>query len=262
MSARRDRPAPLLSLRRQFVARAIAAFVTGFASIIAAAEPPALKVDDAVRLAAEVQSVLSAAVAAPAAERPSLGASLSAYAKNSGADPARHETMEEASRRILAGGTTSKRPPEETSRWLGTAADQLLAAVRAAETATPVLRSPELENTLAGLTVSAHLARFHARRILAAVHYNLFLRGQRLAELYAATMDAKTAVEIWRELATAAGDRDPLTFGSPAITLRGPWRAELKRLEFDYHDLEAQCCPPDEGLLREKVWTPPPAAPR
>ena len=96
----------------------------------------------------------------------------------------------------------------------------------------------------------------HARRAIAAVHYNLFLRGRRLAELYAATLDTQTALGFWRELVALVGDREELTFGAPPFTLRGSWRAELTRLEFDYKDLEAMCCPPDESWLREKVWSP------
>ena len=33
-------------------------------------------------------------------------------------------------------------------------------------------------------------------------------------------------------------------------------RAELKKLEASFKDLEDQCCPPDEAIMREKVWKP------
>ena len=159
-------------------------------------------------------------------------------------------------RRLLAGGVTTRRTPDATSRWFDATADAILASVRAAESAAGPQRGKEFDATVTDLKILAQLARFHARRSLAAVHYNLFLRGRRLAELYAATLDTKTALDTWSELVALLGTRETVTFGHPALTLRGAWGAELIRLEFDYRDLEAMCCPPDESWLHEKVWSP------
>lgn len=221
-----------------------------------AAEPSALPLAAAQRDAHEILALLATAIAAPDPARPALGATLAAYAKNTGTDPVRHETLEESSRRILAGHPATKIPPDATSHRLALLAEAILETLRTLEATRADLRPDHFATTALGLRAVAHLARYHARRILAAVHYNLFLRGQRLAELYAATLDTQTSLAIWRELVALFGARETVTFGQPALTLTGDWRAELTRLEFDYKDLEAMCCPPDESWLREKVWTP------
>ena len=196
------------------------------------------------------------------AERQSLGPSLAAYAKNTGSDIQQFESFEEAARRILARGVTTRRTPDTTSRWFDTTADAILASVRAAESAAGAKRSREFDATVTDLKILAQLARFHARRSLAAVRYNLYLRGQSLAELYAATLEAKASVEAWRGIVTAAGDRYnfDLAMGARNHALCGHWRDELVRLENDLRDLEAMCCPPDEAWLRGDIWQPASAA--
>jgi hypothetical protein len=191
-------------------------------------------------------------------ERQSLGANLADYAKNEGTDTEQFESFIDAARRILAGGTTTKRTPDATSRWFDETANAILASVRAAESATGDKRSKEFEATVTDLRILAQLARFHARRAIAAVHYNLFTRGLRLAELLAATMSEKEAVAAWRELVAIAGDRYAfdLAMGARNYDLCGHWRDELKKLEAYLKQLEEQCCPPDEAILKEVVWTP------
>jgi hypothetical protein len=192
------------------------------------------------------------------AERQSLGASLISYATNEGTDTEQFENFADAAKRILAGGTTTKRTPDATSRWFDETADAILASVREAERVVSDKRSNEFDATMTDLRILAQLARFHARRAIAAVHYNLFKRGLRLAELVAATMEEKKAVAAWRELVAAAGDRYAfdLAFGARNYDLCGHWRDELKKLEAYLKELEEQCCPPDEAVLKEKVWAP------
>ena len=192
------------------------------------------------------------------AERQSLGANLADYAKNEGTDTEQFESFAAAAKRILAGETTSKRTPDATSRWFDQTAGAILAAARAAEAGVGARRGNEFDATLTDARILAQLARFHARRSLAAVHYNLFLRGQRIAELVAATYAERDAVAAWRELVAVAGDRYnfDLAMGARNFDLCGHWRDELKKLETNLKELEAQCCPPDEGVLKEKVWLP------
>ena len=182
----------------------------------------------------------------------SLGAKLADYASNPAGDAKLCENLIDAARRILAGGTTTKRTPDETIFALDELADKIFAAVDAAEVAARNSRVAVPERELAELRGRGHLARFHARRIVAAMHYNLFKRGLRLAELVAATYAEKEAVVAWRELTTL-----PAT---PAIVAAR--RAELKKLEASLKELEDQCCPPDEAILREKVWQPARPAPK
>jgi hypothetical protein len=197
------------------------------------------------------------------AERQSLGANLADYANNEGTDTEQFENFVDAAKRILAGGVTAKRTPDATSRWFDATADAILASVRAAESAAGSRRGPELDATIADLKILAQLARFHARRAIAAVHYNLFKRGLRLAELVAATFEEQKAVAAWRELVAVAGDRYAfdLAMGARNHDLCGHWRDELKKLEIHLKELEEQCCPPDEAVLKEKVWSPQAGAP-
>lgn len=182
-----------------------------------------------------------------AAWRSSLGVNLQDYANNPGADRARFESAADASRRILKGETSVKHTPADTSRWLDAAADALLAHVRATEATTAgVEPSAEQAAALTEMRRAAYLARFHARRLIASVHLNLFKRALRLAELVAATLIEKEAVAAWSELVALAGDHP----------LAAVWRSELKGLQLNLKELEEQCCPPDEAILKEKVWEP------
>src|SRR5436853_6176930 len=44
--------------------------------------------------------------------------------------------------------------------------------------------------------------------------------------------------------------------GARSYNLCGHWRNELATLEYNFKQLEEQCCPPEEAVAREKVWTP------
>jgi hypothetical protein len=195
--------------------------------------------------------------AAANAECQSLGPSLAAYAKNTGPNPAQFESFAEAARRILAGsssdpglrGQPAKRAPDQVALDLDAMADGILAAVRQAESAIGPQRDRAFDTTITDLKILAHLARFHARRSIAAVHYHLFLRGQRLAELLAATYQSREVVAAWRELVAIAR-------AGPTPDMASHWADELVKLEFDLKDLEAQCCPPEEATLKEKIWQP------
>ncbi|HVS51957.1 MAG TPA: hypothetical protein VHD62_06335 [Opitutaceae bacterium] len=192
------------------------------------------------------------------AERQSLGATLDAYAKNQGTDTEQFENFAAAAQRILAGGATAKRTPDETSRWFDDTADAILASVRAAEARIGDRRGNEFDSTITDLKILAQLARFHARRAIAAVHYNLFKQGQKLPELLAATYAERDAVAAWRELVAIAGDRYnfDLAMGARNFNLCGHWRDELVKLEADVKDLEAQCCPPDDATAKARSWQP------
>jgi hypothetical protein len=233
---------------------AAALFLSGVRA--SAAEPTLPPFHAALRDARAIHTLLAAAIAAPDPLHPSLGTPLATYAKNTGTDPVRYEGFEAASRRIVAGRPAEKIAPDATGQRLTAIADSLAAHLRSLEALRLDLRPDNFSSAAPVLHATALLARFHVRRIHAAIHYNLFLRGQRLAELYAATLDAQAALAHWRDLVALLGDRETLTFGTPPLTLRGAWRAELARLEFDYKDLEAMCCPPDESWVREKVWSP------
>ncbi|MBL9189426.1 MAG: hypothetical protein JNK23_18230 [Opitutaceae bacterium] len=219
---------------------------TGIA-VAASAEKPA-KLAEAQACAAQVRAYLAETFGpdAGSSDSTSLRGKLADYAALPAGEPARVESLIEAARRTLAGDPATKRTPDETIFRLDELADTLFAAVDAAEVSDRSARAPALEREFSELRARGHLARYHARRIVAAMHYNLFLRGQRLAELVAATYAEKDAVTAWRQLTTLP---------APAEVTETR-RAELKKLEASYKDLEDQCCPPDEAIMREKVWQP------
>ena len=201
------------------------------------------------------------------AERQALGTSLARYAANEGTDVGLFESFDAAAKRILAaaprgGGdatTTAKVTPEATSRWFDQAADEVLEHVRAAEAAIGDRRGKEFDSTMTDLRILAQLARFHARRSLAAVHYDLYRHGgQRKAELFAAARGEREAVAAWRDLVAAAGDRYTfdLTMGPASLDLAGHWRDELAQLEANLQKLDQQSGPPDDPAAKEPAWTP------
>lgn len=212
-------------------------------------------------LAGTVTPLVAVAVQPPAVagggqasvERHSLGRVLADYAARPAGDAVHAESLAEAARRILTGGVTARRTPEETMQELERVAESVLADVAAAEAVEAGAIRPGWSGMVRSLRAAAWLARFHARRMRAAVHYNLFLRGQKLAELVAATFGEKDAVAAWRELVRLA---EEAPVGAPLSSLARPWREELGRLEQSQRELEDMCCPPDDAVLREKVWSP------
>ncbi len=177
------------------------------------------------------------------AERQTLGSTLAQYAGNEGSDIEQFENFQDAAKRIVTGAATAKRTPSVTSRWFDETADAILEAVAKAESSVGDKRSQEFESTMTDLRILAQLARFHACRATAAVHYNIFKLTQRPEELIAATKGEKLAVAAWRELISVAGDHYAfdLMMGARVNNLCGHWRDELPALEKDLQELGSQC---------------------
>jgi hypothetical protein len=219
---------------------------------IVSAQTDAVPELDAARLRATATLQLLAAAAHPDLFEPGrASAALAEYAEQKIGDPTRHESSIEAARRVIAGGATAKRTPDQTSRELRDAADALLAAAQSIEGRAPPA-------VVVDLRIVAHLARFHSHRMIAAVRFNLFKRSLKLAELVTSVYDEKAAVAAWRDLGAAAGDRGTFELSPAAagLDLRGHWRRELRTLEFNFRELEEQCCPPDASVMKDKVWLP------
>ena len=176
------------------------------------------------------------------AERQSLGATLAQYARNTGSDVQQFEGLEEEAKRLLAGGTTTRRTPEMVSRWFDDAADDILAQVAQAEKTIGAKRGNEFDSTLTDLRILANLARFHARRSLAAVHYNLYRLGGSVPDFDEAIVGEQKAIEAWRGIVDAAGDRYnfDLAMGARNVNLAGHWRDELATLERSFGQLQNQ----------------------
>jgi len=176
------------------------------------------------------------------AERQSLGAKLSEYARNTGSDIQQFESLEEAAQRIVNGGVTTRRTPDAVSRWFDETADAVLAQVKQAEKNIGSKRGNEFDSTMTDLRILANLARFHARRVPAAVHYNIFKLTGDVHEFDDAITGERDAIAAWRAIVEAAGDRYTfnLAMGLPNFNLAGHWRDELLKLENDLTQLEQQ----------------------
>ncbi len=195
---------------------------------------------------------------APAGD-PSPGRSggnpLSRYAAAVTANPLRIESTAEFARRTLAGSPTARLTPEVTAAFLRQQAATIHSTTNPSAAEARSARDSDLQ-------LIANLGLFHARRLEAAIHYNLFLRGLRIAELVAATYAEKDVVEQWRTIVKIAESVPVEVAPASDRSLRvlADWRAELIRLEASLRDLEEQCCPPDASVLQEKVWRPRTAA--
>jgi hypothetical protein len=191
------------------------------------------------------------------AERQSLGTKLNDYAANQGSDTALFESFTEAAHRIATNGTTAKRTPDTTSRWFDATANAILACITRANAQIGQARGNEYDATITDLKILAQLARFHARRALAAVHYDLFQETHRPVELRQALAEERAAVGAWRELVAAAGDRynDDLAMGTRDRDLCGHWRDELVGLETDLRDLEVRCAALPAGAAGDNPWS-------
>ena len=176
------------------------------------------------------------------AERQSLGAKLASYARNETTDVQQFECFSDAAKRIREGGVTTRRTPEAVSRWFDAAADDVLAEVDRAVQTIGEHGGNEFDSTMTDLRILANLARFHARRAPAAVHYNLYRLSGDTREFDAAIAGEREAVAAWHSMVDAAGDRYTfnLAMGIDQMDLAGHWRDELAALEEDLADLEQQ----------------------
>jgi hypothetical protein len=208
------------------------------------------------RIAAASSPSLPPAAGNPWLSSHSFGPGLADYARNSGGDPVHFETFVEAARRIVAQGQTPKRTPDASSRWLEAQAGRIEAVLAALG---PSPSRPALAAAAADLRVIALFARFHARRQITAVHYNLFRRQLKLTELIAATFQERATLKVWTDLVeAAAAGPEPVKDDAPSRRdLLPRWREELRQLAANVKDLEDQCCPPDESLKLDDIWHPP-----
>lgn len=163
---------------------------------------------------------------------------LSEFALGEGSDIQQFVSFREEANLRLNGGSTARRRPGDTARWFERRAIDILALVAEAEKTTDP--SPELTCILTDARILAHLARFYAKRIPAAVAYNLFSLTGDLFALDDAVDGERAAVAEWRLMADAAGDvyAKNLPVGVRRPALHGHWRDEGERLEGWLAELE------------------------
>ena len=165
---------------------------------------------------------------------------LAAYAKSEPSDTAQFASFQEAADAILTGHAIAKVTPQETSRWFEETAEAVLGDVAKAEKTLSWQQNKELVSTVTDLSILAGLARYHARRIPAAISLALFDRTQDINRLDDAIAQERHAIDAWHEIVRAAGDvyTDNLRMGLAEFDLTGTWKDELPKLEADLQGLE------------------------
>lgn len=181
---------------------------------------------------------------------------LAFYAKAEGTDVAQFAGFKEEAELLLAGQPTAKTRPLATSDWFAQTAAAILRQVAEAERLVGDQRGKEFDSTVVDLRILAHLASYHARRIPAAVSYNLYKITGDPNALDDAIGAEQHAIGAWRELVAAAGDvyAPDLMMGvrncdaAPRVRsgyahdldLSGHWRDELGFLEKGLAELKQE----------------------
>jgi hypothetical protein len=168
--------------------------------------------------------------------------SLPEYAGEQGSDIQQFLNVREEARSIVQGSDTAMRRPEETSRWFAQTADGILTQVALAEKANGSGAGKEFRTTIADLKILAGLARYHARRLLAGVCYNLYKETGDLASFDEAIRYEKSALDAWGQMVAAAGDvySENLAFGAHAVGFSRHWKEEQQILARNFEQLQAE----------------------
>jgi hypothetical protein len=158
---------------------------------------------------------------------------LPVYAKAEGTDIQQFMNTADYARLLIDGGTTAMRTPIQTSFWFASVSETILKKVGQAERNINATSKNEFLATVTDLTILAHLAAYHAQRLLAGVHYNLY---DKTGDLYAfdkAIEQEKKARDAWSRIVAAAGDiycKD-LAFGVHRVGFSRHWSEELAALD-------------------------------
>jgi hypothetical protein len=197
------------------------------------------------------------------AEKQRLG-DLPEYARAEGSDLCQFANFDEEARLLLDGGETAKIRPPATSQWFEQTADDVLRLVTRIKTEGDP-QNRELSSTITDLEILSNLARYHARRIPAAVYYCLFERTKDPAMLDSAIAHERIAIEAWRQIVRSAGDfyAYNLMMGVSTADLTGHWKDELVLLEQGEQKLEqeARALDPKTMLRKGVFYTETPALP-
>ena len=158
-----------------------------------------------------------------------------------GSDIEQFENVRDTAKRLLKGGVTSMRIPQEMSYWFAhTSAAILRELAEAQKTASP--QSKEFQATAADLRILAGLARYHSARLLGGVAYNLYKMSGDLAAFDEAIEQEKRAIQAWSDMVEGAGDvYSPVTiFLPPGRPWPTHWKQALGWLNDAYAQLLAE----------------------
>jgi len=139
------------------------------------------------------------------AEKQRLG-DLPDYAQAEGSDIQQFASFDEEARLLIKKGESAKILPSATRLWFAHTADRVLKLVAEAEILVTPEENKEFVSTTTDLRILAHLARYHASRIRAAINYRIHVHTQDRYALDDAIASELEAIRAWRDLVTAAGD--------------------------------------------------------
>jgi hypothetical protein len=167
---------------------------------------------------------------------------LAKFAGEEGSDVQQFENPKAEAARLLQGGDTAMRRPQETSRWFAQISADILSRVERAEAAAGPDPGNEFVSTVTDLKILAGLARYHSARLLAAVSYNLYKSTGALPRFDEAIAHEKRAVQAWSEMVAAAGDvySHDLAFGAHNVGFRRHWAEEFALVQADFEKLLAE----------------------
>ena len=167
---------------------------------------------------------------------------LPQYADMQGSDTQQFMNPRDEVKRVMAGADTAMRRPQQTSEWFSRTAERILAEAAQVESSADARKGNELTATLTDLRILAWLARFHAARLPASVHYNLYKETGDPLALEDAIASEKQAIAAWEGIVESAGDvySENLAFGVHRVGFPRHWKEELDRLRKDMAALLAE----------------------
>lgn len=185
-------------------------------------------------------------------EKQRLG-DLPLYAAGEGSDIQQFASFDDEARLLIEGEGTAKVLPSRTSQWFRQVAEAVDSLVNAAEAIAGETKENEFVSTVTDLRILSGLARYHSRRIPAAVSYRLYKRTGNISAFDDALAYERNAIDAWRQIVVAAGDiyADDLMMGVPEVIrhndeftwkkrLSGHWKNELGYLEEGLIKLEQE----------------------
>ena len=166
------------------------------------------------------------------------GRSLDEDAQVEPSDPTRFYGIDEYVRDARHGRLNGKWTPPHVADHLRQLAAATHRALADLEGPAPPSANPELARTRADFTIAAHLAEYHAHRMLAATQLSLWRVAGEPGRLLAAHRRLVRARDEWAALSATAGVyEDDLVFGRPQAGHSGHWRDDLEVVERDLADV-------------------------
>jgi hypothetical protein len=162
---------------------------------------------------------------------------LEQFATLEGSDTEQFESPQAEARSVIDGTVTTLRRPQETAAWFTITAD---AIDREIALVPPAAANAELASTLIDCRILSGLARYYAKRLPAAVAYDLYKTNGDLTAFDTAVALERLAIDAWASIVAAAGDvyGPSLPFGARPYFPRH-WRDELDRMRADLDRLIA-----------------------